>query len=283
MTLRNIDDLINGITPDQEEEVKPKAAPEVPDDPAEDKEEPAGSGLQPEREEKEDKDSGESEDRGSGDLEVDEYGNEIPSARTYTEEEVNNMMRERFSRSSMANLSQQQQSQVQNAAQGFQPDPNSEETWEQQLKSFVKNTINEISHENETKAWQEQESAKQAEFESKFTTGMNRYKDFHAVVTKVPLTDAMMLAIRDMKDPAAFLYAAAKTQSGELNRIKALGDPLSQAVQLGQLEEKMKKAKNLTKTSQPLSPTKGDVGSKDRPRQSIDDKINQHAKSKLRR
>lgn len=282
MNLRNIDDLLSGIQSETEEDIKPKAVPEIHDDPEEEKEEPEKRSSEPEHKEEAEKDDGESDDQPS-DREIDDYGNEIPQARTYTEEEVNNMMRERFSRSSMANLTQQQQAQVQNAAQGFQPDPNSEETWEQQLKSFVKETFNEMHKENETREWQEREANKQAEFEGKFTTGMNRYKDFHAVVTKVPLTDTMMFAIRDMKDPAAFVYAAAKTQSGELNRIKALTDPFAQAVQLGQLEEKMKKAKNLTKSAPPLSSTKGDVSTKEKPKYSIDDRINQHAKGKFRR
>lgn len=289
--MRNIDDLIHGMTPPPptdekrneptKREVEPEEAEEIQDDREEDTETREDGESEPQSKEATEQDSSESSDK-RNDYELDEYGNQIPKARMYTEEEVNKIMRDRFSRGSFAN-NPQQQSQVQEAAKNFEPDPNSAESWEDQLKGFVKETINDINKETENKQWQERENQKQAEFEGKFTTGMQRYKDFHQVVNQVPLSDAMVMAVRDMEDPAAFMYAAAKTQSAELNRIRALTDPFAQAVQLGKLDEKMKKVRTLSKTAQPLQPTKGDVSSKDRPRQSIDDKIHQHARSRTRR
>ena len=53
----------------------------------------------------------------------------------------------------------------------------------------------------------------------------------------------MVIATRGMQDPAAFIYAAAKTQAPELERISRIQDPISQVVELGRLEERMRKSR----------------------------------------
>ena len=282
---RNIDDLIHGFTPPEQDkkEVEPKEVPEIPEDNEESYEEPDDRETESVHEETTQEDSGERDDQGSDNEDVDDYGNKIPKSKLYTEEEVNKIMRDRFSRGAFANNSPQQQAQLQEAAQGFEADPNSNETWETQLEGFIKETVNKIEREAKTKEWQQVENERQAEFESKFTSGMNKYKDFQAVTQKLPITDSMMMAIRDFKDPAGFIYAAAKMNADELRKIASMNDPYAQAAHIGRLEEKMRKAKNISKTAAPLQPTKGDTSSKERPKQSIDSKIIQHAKSKLRR
>ena len=112
--------------------------------------------------------------------------------------------------------------------------------------------------------------------------GMEKYKDFHVTVEKMPITDAMMMATREMKDPAAFIYAAAKLHPAEVQRIAAITDRFSQAAEVGRLEEKMRKARAISKTAKPLSATKGDINPAYVSKQSLEDKIAKHAKAKRR-
>jgi len=84
-----------------------------------------------------------------------------------------------------------------------------------------------------------------------------------------------------MEDPAAFLYAAAKFQGKELERISQMPDAFAQATELGRLEERMRKAKRSTGAARPLTPVKGDVGGKlPEPTKNIDNLINKHARLK---
>lgn len=212
--------------------------------------------------------------------EIDEYGNKVEKEKLYTRQDVERMMRDRLSRGH--NATPQQQAQVQQAADNFKADPNSSEDWETQLASFVRNEIDKVSREGQTKAYQEKERAKQSEFESKFTTSMERYKDFRETVGSLPITDSMMMATRDMKDPAAFLYAAAKMHPEDVKRIAGMDDAFQQAAEIGRLEERMKKARNLTRSAKPLEIHKSDVSAKYEPKKSIDAKIMQHAKAKRR-
>jgi len=282
-----IDDILTGITPSEtdEKEVKPTEAGEISQDDQEVQEEPEVRENEPKPEEAEEETGSKSLDKveekeSNPDIETDEYGNEVTKSRMYSETEVQEMIRERLKR---GNHGVQQQAQVQQAAQGFEADPNSDVPWENQLEDFVKHTIDKVQRESQTREYQREEQDRQANFESKFTTGMVRYKDFKETVGKMPITDSMMLATRDMKDPAAFIYAAVKMQPEEVKRIAALRDPFQQAAEIGRLEEKMKKARNISKTARPLEPTKGDMSSRVAPKQSIEDKINKYARNKLKR
>ena len=70
----------------------------------------------------------------------------------------------------------------------------------------------------------------------------------------------MTLATRAMADPAAFLYAAAKRNPEELERISKLRDPYAQMTEMGKLEERMRRNKPTTNAPRPLSRTTEDVG-----------------------
>lgn len=216
---------------------------------------------------------------------IDEYGNELPKPRMYSEEEVNRMMRERFSRGSFAQQQQYEQNQAQQQAiKDFKADPNSDDSWEVQLEQFVENTINKRVQRETQQAQQLREQQVQAEFETKFTTGMSRYQDFQQIVSNQPITDSMMMAMRGMSDPAAFVYAAAKNHAKELQRISQIQDPFQQGAEIGKLEERMKKARAVTSATKPLPKTVGDmVNVKVESKKSIDDLIRIHAKQKYRR
>jgi hypothetical protein len=221
------------------------------------------------------------EDDKAPDDEKDEYGNPIAKPKMYSEEEVNRMMRERFSRSKM---SQDQQQQVQQAQKdGFKFDENSDESWEIQLEKFVERTVNNISKKQQEAEWQQKENIKQQEFEDKFTTGMNKYHDFKDVVGRNPITNAMLMATRNIDNPAAFIYAASKQHPQELERISKL-DQYDQMVEIGRLEERMRKAKIATKAAKPITPPKGDMpNAKDNTRLSIDDKLRQAERKEMKR
>lgn len=213
--------------------------------------------------------------------ETDEYGNELPKKKMYTEEEVNRMMRERFNRGKWAEQTPQQQQQVQDAAKNFQADPNSEENWEVQLEQFVEKTIQKVTTKAQEESWKRQQAQAQAEFEIKFNEGMTKYSDFTSVVQGKPITNAMMMAARSMNDPAAFIYAACKQHPKEMERIASIPDPYTQGVEIGRLEERMKKGRAVT--SAPKPPTKvAPDASFEPPKRDIDSMIRSHAKTKVK-
>ena len=99
----------------------------------------------------------------------------------------------------------------------------------------------------------QKEQKAEAEFVEKFTHGMERFNDFRDVVSAQPVTDAMTLALRGVNDPAAFIYAASKRHPAELQRISQIKDPYSQIVEMGKLEERMKKQPQGTQAPRPIS------------------------------
>src|SRR6185503_1184933 len=213
----------------------------------------------------------------------DAYGNEVvKTQKTYTEEEVQRMIRERLARGQYAQ--QQQQAAQQQAAKDFTPDPNSTESWEVQLENFVEQTLQKRESKLRTAQQQAQDQQLQAQFEEKFTNGMAKYKDFKEVVASQPITDSMMMAARGMEDPAAFIYAASKNFSQELQRISKLVDPFMQAAEIGKLESRMRKGKSVSNAPSPVKNVKSDMTDKPlTPKRNIDDMIRQHANSRLRR
>lgn len=213
---------------------------------------------------------------------VDEYGTEVPPPRTYTEEEVQRMIRERLQR---GNQGQQQatQQQVQQAAQDFTPDPASSDNWETQLEGFVEKTIVKLNQTQQRTNWEAKERETQAKFEENFNTGMVKYADFKEVVAGKPITDAMMMATRDMSNPAAFIYAASKMQPKELERIAQIQDPYIQAREIGKLDERMRKRPAVSNASKPATKVKGDMPDRSHTSNSIDFLIQQDAKRKYKR
>lgn len=212
----------------------------------------------------------------------DEYGNEIAPKRMYSEDEVQNMIRDRLSRGRFAQQQPQIQQQTQQAAQGFEHDPQSSDSWEVQLEQFIDKTLNKRLENERNQAQMQREQQIQADFESKFTSGMQKYRDFQDVVANKPITDSMMLATRGMNDPAAFLYAAAKHHAKELERISQIADPFQQGAEIGKLEERMKKVRAAPSAPKPISRVSSDMGVKQEVHKSIEQRINEHAKSKRR-
>lgn len=204
--------------------------------------------------------------------EVDEYGNE--------KEPENEAIRERLARQARkheaelnqlrAQLAQQGASQqVQQAAKDFEYDPDAKGDWQQQLASFVKQTVQSMTNEQQETQKRNEEAQVQAEFESKFRDGMNRFDDFSDVITSLPfeITNPMTLATRSMDNPAAFLYAAAKRNPQELERISKIRDPYGQMMEMGKLEERMRRNKPTTKAPRPLGRTQEDATVKTKPKE----------------
>lgn len=204
--------------------------------------------------------------------ETDEYGNE--------KEPENEAIRERLARQARkheaeinelrAQLAAQGASQqVQQAARDFEYDPEASGDWQQQLGQFIKQTVNSMSREQEEAQKRHEEAQVQAEFESKFREGMNRFDDFREVITSLPceITNPMTLATRAMDNPAAFLYAAAKRHPQELERISKIRDPYGQMMEMGKLEERMRKNKPTTKAPRPLGRSPEDATTKTKPKE----------------
>lgn len=237
---------------------------------SEPKEEASEQKLEPQEKPKEESSSDESSDD-----ETDDYGNPIGKGKTYTEAEVQAMIRDRLKRGSHT-----EQPQVQDAVKDFKADPNSEESWESQLEGFIEKTISKITTKQQDLQWKQKEEASQAEFEDKFTSGMGKYNDFRDVVGNKPITNSMMMAARTMQDPAAFIYAACKQHPGEIERISKIQDSIAQIAEVGRLEERMKKARTITKAPAPAKKVTGDA-SHELPKRSIDQLINEHAKTRI--
>lgn len=213
---------------------------------------------------------------------IDEYGNPIEKQKTYTEEEVQNLIRDRLSRGRQRENQQNQQNDIRKEAENFKSDPNSEESWELQLENFIDRTISKRQQKYQEQAWQQQELSRQQEFESKFTSGMNKYKDFNQVVEGKPITDTMLLATRSLSDPAAFIYGASKLHPKELDKISKIVDPYTQAAEIGRLHERMvKERKVISKAGKPLETPRSDMAAKNIQGPSLEQRIQQHAKQKF--
>ena len=284
---RSVDDLLVKVAAEQVNQQAPvQPIPEVSSpDPVPEATEVAETVPQPteaqEKVETETDNKVTTEPEAKADSPIDEYGNPIEKPRMYTEEELQQRIRERLSRGRHAEQPTQQQ--VQQASKDFAPDPNSEESWEAQLEAFVDRTIEKRERTLSEKQWRQEEAQRQAEFEEKFTTGMSKYQDFREVVTKLPISNEIMLAARALDNPAAFIYAASKLHPGEIQRISQIRDPYTAAAEVGRLHERMVKAKNATsKAGKPLDTPKSDMAvAKDTDRPSIDNLIRQHEKQKF--
>lgn len=159
--------------------------------------------------------------------------------------------------------------QVQQAAQDFEYDAEEGGDWQQQLASFVKQTVQSMTREQQATQEKYQEQQVQVQFEKKFHEGMNKFDDFREVITGLPfeISNPMTLATRSMDNPAAFLYAAAKRHPQELERISKIRDPYGQMMEMGKLEERMRKNKSTTSAPRPLGKIREDALSKEKPKQ----------------
>lgn len=201
---------------------------------------------------------------------TDEYGNEMPKPRTYTQEEAdeyaNRIVRERLARLERKNpgLTQSQQQQAQQAVkQGFEYDENSPQDWQQQLEAFVEQTVARREQKQAQQIQQMREEQAEAEFSARFQNGMRKFPDYVETVQSQPITDAMVMASRSMKDPAAFFYAASKRAPAELQEIARDPDPISQIARIAKLEEKLKSTPmTQSKAPKPIAKPQEDVADK---------------------
>jgi len=210
---------------------------------------------------------------------TDEYGNAVKK-KMYSEEEVQKMIRERLNRGGRSDAQNQQ---MREDARNFQPDPNSSESWEDQLEQFVDKVIEKRERTYHEKISQQQAEAQQLKYEANFNAGMRKYADFKEVVKDKPITDSMMLGTRGLSDPAGFIYAASKLQPKELERISRLADPYAQMMEIGKLDERMRKAR-ATKSGapSPITPIKGDAVERTKGRSNVDQRIREYAREKVR-
>ncbi len=284
MAISSIDDLLLGGSTSQqpmspEEKMQTEVEPveemdeEIPeyDDP-----EPDTTDEDDTEEDKTEDDSDDSQigERGKETDEIDEYGNKKERMSQGMKDRLDRKEkqhqreleeRERELNNLRAQLSQQGASpQVQQAAKDFEYDPDAGGDWQQQLASFVKQTVQSMTNEQQANQKRNEEAQVQAEFEGKFREGMNRFDDFKEVITNLPfeITNSMTLATRSMDNPAAFLYAAAKRNPQELERISKIRDPYGQMMEMGKLEERMRRNKPTTKAPRPLGRAPEDSTSK---------------------
>lgn len=194
------------------------------------------------------------------DTETDDYGN--------NKSKDNEVIRERLARQAeslkrqhqaeiealRAQLTANQPQAVQQASEGFQYDENSNQSWDQQLRQFVEHTVQTMTVRQQQEAEQQRNIQAQMEFEEKFLTDVHNFPDFQEAIVSVgaPITDPMVHATRGIKNPAAFLYAAAKRAPKELQRISSIRDPYAQIAEMGRLEASLRQNKLGTKAPRPL-------------------------------
>lgn len=207
----------------------------------------------------------------SSDENVDPYGNEVAAEKTYTEAEVQQMIRRRLKERHTPTADQP----VKDEAK-----PAEGEDWRNELREVIKEEIVDIGQKARYEEDMRREEQTQMDFQEKFVNGSRKYGDFESVVSGKPVTLEMMKATRSMEDPAAFLYAACKNNPAELERISKIADPYAQVAEIGRLEEKMRKARAVTKAPVPPKRINGDM-SDETPKRDIDSLINSHAKSKI--
>lgn len=274
MSISSIDEILSGAStptqpkaPEHHFNDEPEKIDEMEPDAPEIDEEPEQDDNPSHEETPDDEGDDDSKEAGSPESEYDDYGNK--------QEPENEVIRERLARQARkhqaeidllrAQLSQQNAPQnVQQAAKDFEYDPNASGDWQQQLASFVKQTVKSMNQEQEQSTRQQEEAQVQHEFESKFRDGMNKFDDFRDVISGLPceITNPMTLATRAMQDPAAFLYAAAKRHPQDLERISKIRDPYAQMTEIGKLEERMRKNKPTTKSPRPIGRTAEDAPTK---------------------
>lgn len=212
-----------------------------------------------EESEQESSDYHEEEQEESSSKEYDEYGNENSSdedkpvySKKDLNERINKAMRQRLNRGE----SEDRIHQKQEIAKDFQYNENSDDSWQQQLESFVENAVVKMNQKQEQVQRDNKEKQIREDLQKKFVADMSKFNDFEDVVGYQSITPAMSYALRAIDKPASFIYAASKNYSAELDRISRLPDEYAQIVEMGKLEERMKKTKQSTQAPKPISRTK---------------------------
>lgn len=253
---------------DQEEQV----SKEEQDDPQEGKDEQKDKQSARETEEKSTDEETDTSDKQALDDNVDEYGNTIAKKRLYTEEELNQKIRERLARVRQPDPVQPP---VEQATEEGDTDD-----WRTQLHSEIKQVVAQEQQQKAQKEWEVKQQSEMNAYAEKFEQGSAKYSDFESVVGGKPITAPMMMATKAMQDPAAFIYAACKAQPAELERIARIPDQHVQIAEMAKLEERMKLPKGVTQAPKPARKISGDASS-DMPKYSIDQLIASHAHEKI--
>lgn len=195
--------------------------------------------------------------------ELDDYGNEKPPPKTYSEAEVseriNAAIRERLARLERNSPQQEQNYAPQNTQNTQAPQGQGEPDWRAELETFIAQTNAKQANLQRQQQAHAREAQAQVELQLKFDQGMARFPDFAQVVRSQPISDDMVRASREMADPAAFFYTAAKKAPTELARISAIADPYSQVAELTRLEMKLRQPKHQSKTPRPLGKVQEDA------------------------
>jgi hypothetical protein len=241
---------------------KPKVEPEKP------KVEPEKPKVEPEKPKVETNEYGDKAESAEKEEPENEYGLEVETPKTYTKAEMdayaNQIVRERLARlernSGQQATPQQVQQHQQATQQGFQYDENSNLDWQQQLEQFMYQAIDRREQQKAVQLQQAIEQERLASFEAKFKNGMDKFKDYHNVVSGKNVTNEMLLAASEIADPAALFYAAAKRMPEELERIAKIPNPYAQAAAIGKLDEKLRvQPKKTSAAPKPVSQTKADT------------------------
>lgn len=194
----------------------------------------------------------------------DEYGNDLDESkedkplytRAEVHEQINQAVRERLAR---IQSPQQQNHEVnQHVQDNFKYDDESNQTWQQQLQTFVEQTVQQMGQKQMQQQQQQYEQSIQEQHNAKFREGIKRYKDFNKVVNPKDFTDDMFMATRGLEDPAGFVYAASKRAPEEIKRISQIKDPYTQVVEMTRLENKMRQQASTTRAPKPVSRHKSD-------------------------
>lgn len=196
-----------------------------------------------------------------------EYGLEQEAPKTYTKSEMdayaNQLIRERLARLERNHPPPTQQQQQQAAQQGFEYDENSNLNWQQQLEQFTWQVMDKREQQRAAQLQQAIEQERMAELEMKFRSGMDKFSDYHKVVSGKNVTDAMVMAASEnpyINDPAALFYAASMRMPDELAKIAQIKNPYAQAAAIGRLDAQLRvKPKKTSDAPKPLSPTKADT------------------------
>lgn len=206
-----------------------------------------------------------SESERPNDKEMDEYGN----AKDFDNKKIRERLKrqaESMTKRHQAEIdalraqlaSQGASQQVQQAAKDFEYNPDSDGDWRQQLGQVIRQEVSAMTRDEKQQQIRHEEEKIAVEFRDKFQAGMQKFDDFIEVVDSQPLDEAMTMALRGIADPAAFIYAAAKRNPQELERISKLRDPYARMVEMGKLEERMRKNKPTTQAPRPLGRTTDD-------------------------
>lgn len=207
-------------------------------------------------------------------IEIDDYGNEVPMENAAVRERLSKQARKH--EAEMLKMREEMERLRQMVPGNDTPPANTADdgNWEAQLEQFIDHRLTAREQQQREIQFRQQAARQQAEFEIKFNEGAAKYSDFESVVFGKSITADMVMATQGMADPAAFIYAAAKTQPQELERISKLPSSAMQALELGRLDERMRKARTQTTAApRPIEAVKGDVVEKKEKTWNIDDKL----------